>query len=89
MPYIYGEIQATSTTAVDEDGNLTISTIYSPPNIKTENSSKIFKSLGSRFIAVGDKDRPWFNTNIKQSIEERDTAYNRWKRFKTNDLPYF
>ena len=45
--YEYDEIQATTITADDEDGKLTISAIYSPTkhNIKTVNYSKFFKSL--------------------------------------------
>lgn len=30
--------------------------------------------------------RPWFSSNIKQAIKQRDLAFSRWKRFKTNDL---
>lgn len=32
------------------------------------------------------KSKPWFNLKIKQLISERNLAYSRWKRFKTNVL---
>ena len=33
-----------------------------------------------------NNDRSWFNANIRRSIDERDTAYNDWKHFKTIQL---
>lgn len=30
--------------------------------------------------------KPWFSTEIKELINQRDAAYNRWKRFRTEEL---
>ena len=33
-----------------------------------------------------NNSRPWFNTQIKNLINDRNDAYNRWKKFKTVEL---
>lgn len=35
---------------------------------------------------VTAKNKPWFTNIIRQSIQRRDLAYSRWKRFKTSEL---
>ena len=44
------------------------------------NLSNLFNNHVPLKRLIINKDRPWFNANIKKSIEERDAAYNRWKR---------
>lgn len=40
--------------------------------------------LKTRF--VGNKLKPWFSNEIKESIGHRNYVYGRWKRFKTREL---
>lgn len=35
---------------------------------------------------IKSSQKPWFTTQIKLSIEQRDIAYSRWKRYKTTEL---
>lgn len=35
---------------------------------------------------ISYKKKPWFSGSIKDAIARRDFAYNRWKRFKTDQL---
>ena len=50
------EIQATNIIIENNNGNMTISAVYSPPkhNIKRDAYKSFFKTLGNRFIAGGD-----------------------------------
>lgn len=43
-------------------------------------------SVPIRTKIFSGNSRPWFNSDIKALIISRDLAYERWKRFKSNDL---
>lgn len=46
--------------------------------------------LYNKYVPIKTKnirnEQPWFSTEIKMLIEERNQAYARWKRFKTTNL---
>ncbi|XP_075150599.1 uncharacterized protein LOC142224699 [Haematobia irritans] len=52
-----------------------------------ENINSLFEEfVPLRTKLINSKQPAWFDNNIMQLIKERDTAYRRWKRFKSDEL---
>lgn len=52
-----------------------------------DNINNLFNlAVPLRTKIIGQKQKPWFSSEIKDAIYLRDVSYTRWKRFKTTEL---
>lgn len=71
------------------DWNIIYNTISIDEQVAILNNNLSY--LYDKFVPIKTKTvkpekRPWFNYEIKLLIEQRDSVYKRWKRFKTPEL---